>query len=124
MKKLIVLAATILIISGCAVSKNEENTVASIPSAAVGTTDPTKVPTEIPIPEISTPDVIPEETPDTQTNEIQPEIIEETYIGNKKSKKFHREDCNTLPSEKNRVHFSSRDEAEMRGYSPCGNCSP
>lgn len=47
-----------------------------------------------------------------------------SYIGNIKSKKFHRFDCKTLPAEKNRVEFSSRDEAVNSGYSPCGNCNP
>ena len=59
-----------------------------------------------------------------QTNETAAECIEGTYIGNKNSKKFHRSDCRTLPSEKNRVEFSSRAEAVNSGYSPCGNCTP
>lgn len=46
------------------------------------------------------------------------------YIGNKNTKKFHSPDCYTLPSEKNRVNFSSRSEAVNCGYSPCGNCCP
>lgn len=59
-----------------------------------------------------------------QTNETKIEIAEETYIGNIKSKKFHRPTCNTLPAEKNRVYFSNRDEAEADGYSACQNCQP
>ena len=46
------------------------------------------------------------------------------YIGNINSKKFHRPDCNSLPAEKNRIYFSSRQEAVESGYSPCGNCRP
>lgn len=46
------------------------------------------------------------------------------YIGNKNSKKFHLPDCYTLPAEKNRVYFSSRQDAINDGYSPCGNCQP
>ena len=49
---------------------------------------------------------------------------ETSYIGNKNSKKFHKTDCGTLPAEKNRVYFSSRDEAIQQGYSPCKNCDP
>lgn len=49
---------------------------------------------------------------------------EETYIGNKNSKKFHRYDCWTLPSEENRIEFTSREDAVNSGYSPCGNCQP
>ena len=44
------------------------------------------------------------------------------YIGNKNSKKFHTPDCSSLPSEKNRIEFSSYDEAIDAGYSPCGSC--
>lgn len=56
-----------------------------------------------------------------------PEISEEKeqiYIGNKNSKKFHYPNCHTLPAEKNRVEFSSRDNAIDRGYKPCRNCNP
>ncbi len=49
---------------------------------------------------------------------------ETSYIGNIKSKKFHRSDCHTLPAEKNRIELSSRDEAINAGYSPCENCQP
>lgn len=59
-----------------------------------------------------------------QTNETAAEYDAEIYIGNKRTKKLHRPDCNTLPSEKNRVEFTSRSEAINDGYSPCGNCNP
>lgn len=49
---------------------------------------------------------------------------ETSYIGNVKSKKFHRPNCHTLPAEKNRAILSSRDEAINAGYFPCGNCQP
>ncbi len=48
----------------------------------------------------------------------------QSYIGNKNTKKFHRSSCRTLPSAKNRVSFSSRDEAISQNYSPCKNCKP
>ena len=54
-------------------------------------------------------------------NTVQVEI---KYIGNKKSKKYHGEDCPSLPSEKNSIIFTSEDEAIIRGYSPCGSCRP
>ncbi len=47
---------------------------------------------------------------------------DQLFIGNKNSKKFHGTDCANLPSEKNRVEFSSYDEAVSAGYSPCGSC--
>ena len=45
-----------------------------------------------------------------------------TYIGNINSKKLHTEDCASLPAEKNRVEFSSYEEAVAQGYTPCGSC--
>ena len=47
-----------------------------------------------------------------------------TYIGNKNSKKFHTEDCSSLPAENNRVYLESREEAISLGYQPCGSCKP
>ncbi len=49
---------------------------------------------------------------------------ETRYIGNKKSKVFHRPSCKTLPSGKNQVYFDSRDYAVSKGYKPCKNCDP
>ena len=46
------------------------------------------------------------------------------YIGNTKSKIFHRTDCWWLPEEWNQIGFSSREEAIGENYSPCGNCQP
>ncbi len=46
------------------------------------------------------------------------------YIGNKNSLKFHRSDCKSLPTLKNRVHFKTPDEAIDKGYSPCSKCQP
>ena len=48
----------------------------------------------------------------------------ETYIGNKNSKKFHTEECSSLPAESNRVYFETREEAISLGYGPCGSCKP
>jgi len=46
------------------------------------------------------------------------------YIGNKNTKKFHSPTCSTLPAEKNRVYFQSKDEAAAAGYVPCKRCDP
>lgn len=46
------------------------------------------------------------------------------YIGNRKTRKFHRASCRTLPKESNRTYFSSRDKAVSNGYVPCKNCDP
>ena len=48
----------------------------------------------------------------------------EDYIGNKNSKKFHLPTCGSLPMEKNRVYFDTRNAAVSAGYDPCGNCRP
>lgn len=49
-----------------------------------------------------------------------------TYIGNSNSHKFHVPTCKSVGkmSEKNKVTFSSRDEAINQGYQPCKVCNP
>lgn len=49
---------------------------------------------------------------------------EDVYIGNRNSHKFHRPTCNSLPSEKNQILFSSSEEAIDEGYTPCQRCNP
>ncbi len=58
--------------------------------------------------------------------EVNPTVEDkaQAYIGNKKSKKFHRITCESLPSDKNAVEFASRDSVVNAGYSPCSNCNP
>lgn len=59
----------------------------------------------------------------TPTPAIEPTISPViTYIGNKNSLKVHVPTCNSLPLEKNRVYFSSLEEAIASGYSECKNC--
>ena len=47
-----------------------------------------------------------------------------SYIGNKNTKKFHVPSCGSLPAEKNRVYFSSRNQAVSQGYAACKRCHP
>ena len=47
-----------------------------------------------------------------------------SYIGNKKTKKFHYPTCHSLPAEHNQVILNSREEAISQGFSSCGNCRP
>ncbi len=63
-------------------------------------------------------------TDSTFSQEIKEEPSESSYIGNSNSKKFHKITCGGLPSEKNRVYFSSREEAIENGFSPCKTCNP
>ena len=48
------------------------------------------------------------------------------YIGNKNSHVFHRLDCGSVKTmkEKNKVEFYSREEAIEMHYKPCGECNP
>lgn len=63
------------------------------------------------------------QTNPTETTPPTPADVGE-YIGNLNSHKFHLPTCKNLPAEKNRIYFSSRDEAIEAGYDPCGNCHP
>lgn len=47
-----------------------------------------------------------------------------SYIGNKKTKKFHKSTCSYLPDKSNQITFDSREEAIAAGYDPCGHCHP
>ena len=49
-----------------------------------------------------------------------------SYIGNKNSKVFHESICSSVNSmsDKNKISFASREEAESEGYTPCGRCKP
>ena len=63
--------------------------------------------------------------PDSQLNPTDPSAsstAQQTYIGNVNSKKFHLPTCANLPAEKNRILFSSYDEAIAAGYTPCASC--
>jgi beta-lactamase superfamily II metal-dependent hydrolase len=54
--------------------------------------------------------------------EPEPESLQ--YIGNINSKVFHLPTCSSLPAERNRIFFSSKEEAIEAGYRPCGRCKP
>ena len=49
-----------------------------------------------------------------------------SYIGNKNSKVFHKEDCGSVQNtkEKNKVYFESRDAATEQDFTPCKECNP
>lgn len=49
----------------------------------------------------------------------------DSVIGNKNTKVFHKPTCNYLPKEKNQVIFNNREEALAAGYNnPCDYCNP
>lgn len=99
MKKILFIGVTLgaMLMTGC--SKQ--------PTEPIVTEEPTEIATELPT-----------STPERATEE--PE--EEYYIGNKKSKKYHKPSCRTLPAEHNQKRFETRQNAERWGYSACGNC--
>ena len=74
--------------------------------------------------EISTPDTVTTVTATSTPNTTVTNVSDAQYIGNKNSKKFHSIDCASLPAERNRVYFDSREDAISEGYSPCGSCNP
>lgn len=61
-----------------------------------------------------------EETEITPTPTQTPQGGTRMVIGNKNSHVYHYPTCSTLPLEKNRVYFSSAEEAEAAGYHLCG----
>ncbi len=50
----------------------------------------------------------------------------ESYIGNKNSRKFHTVHCSAIKvmSSDNKVYFKNRQEAVSQGYTPCQSCNP
>ncbi len=57
-----------------------------------------------------------------KTPKPKPVVSDKCFIGNKNSKVFHLPSCETLPKEKNRVYFTSREAAFNEGFRPCENC--
>lgn len=53
-------------------------------------------------------------------------FAETQYIGNKNSRRFHYPTCRSVTQmrEKNKIEFSTREEAIENGYTPCGDCNP
>ncbi|MCI5792199.1 MAG: hypothetical protein MR011_02765 [Lachnospiraceae bacterium] len=64
---------------------------------------------------------------ETQANNNKTGVsVEDSYIGNRNSKIFHRQGCASVGKMKdsNKVGLSSRDSALSNGYRPCKNCNP
>ena len=85
---------------------------------------PTPEPTPTPTPKpTSTP--TPEPTPEPVVEEQQP--IEQHYIINTNTGKFHHPTCRSIKrmKDKNKLEFTgTRDDVLARGYSPCMICNP
>ncbi len=128
--------ATVLVLGGIGSIGNNDSTdntaPTPVPSVTISAHTPKPTPTVIPAPSY-TPAAIPTSSPDvdpTPVSASEPAPVEAyveneiEYIGNRNSKKFHRQSCRSLPKEKNRVYISGRDNAVSMGYSPCANCDP
>lgn len=52
--------------------------------------------------------------------------VDGTYVASKSSDKYHYPSCGSAGNilSENQIWFSSADEAEAQGYSPCGRCKP
>jgi len=46
------------------------------------------------------------------------------FIGNVRSRVFHRQTCRYLPTANNRTYFDTRSRAIDAGYRPCRKCRP
>ena len=60
----------------------------------------------------------------TGTGSSRQSAISDDYIGNKKTKKYHRSTCSFLPDQSNQVVFDSTLDAELSGYESCNHCNP
>jgi len=78
---------------------------------------PAEVKTPVPAPSVM-------EVPNAPETEKAPVPVSAPYIGHVESRKFHLPTCQTLPIEKNRVYFMSREEAVARKFTPCSYCNP
>lgn len=58
------------------------------------------------------------------TGETRDTAIAYSYIGNKRTKKYHYPFCSYLPDNNNQIVFSSAEDAEAQGYDPCLRCNP
>ena len=66
--------------------------------------------------------------PDGQADPVAPAATptSEGYVASKNSEVFHKADCKSAAkiSEKNLVHYATRDEAIQAGKKPCHECNP
>ncbi len=60
----------------------------------------------------------------TGTSSSRQSAVSDGYIGNRKTKKYHRSTCSFLPDQSNQVVFDSTLDAELSGYETCNHCNP
>lgn len=96
----------------------------NISTAKKANLDQLLMPGFVPMPE-PTPTPTPEPTPEPVVEEQQP--IEQHYIINTNTGKFHYPTCRSIKrmKDKNKLEFTgTRDDVLARGYSPCMICNP
>ncbi|MBE6590092.1 MAG: MBL fold metallo-hydrolase [Ruminococcaceae bacterium] len=69
-------------------------------------------------------DAVTNPTENEKTESDSSAVTEYSYIGNINSKAYHRINCSSLPLEKNRIYFTTQEEAKAAGYTPCSRCAP
>lgn len=73
--------------------------------------------------------VIPQKIPADEVEPAESEknsAAEIAYIGNAKTRIFHKSTCSSVSTmkEENKVKFEDREDAVSGGYKPCGRCNP
>lgn len=128
MKRITSIILIMLLLCGCAASRNSYNTESHTQVSINLPTDDTvngyreEDPASVMPNTIAAEDVKPGISEQGATN---PNISAE-YIGNSNSRVFHKSGCgsaNTMKAE-NKVFFKSREDAISTGYSPCKRCKP
>lgn len=128
-RSIAVVLACICVTAGCAPKPSAPTATPTSSPVVVVTAKPSPASTVSPTP-TATPSPTPEAAvkPSPTAAAEKPLASEdkktEIYIGNKNTKKFHKPSCYSLPKEKNRVSFDTREQAIKKGYEPCGNCNP
>ncbi|MCH5213145.1 MAG: hypothetical protein J1G06_09025 [Oscillospiraceae bacterium] len=133
----LIAAVMALSASACGSQQAPEPTSAPTPTAtAEPTPSPTPEPTPSPTP---TPEPTEEPTPEPteemiskaeydqlaqEYQDYRDNAVEVNYIGNARTKKFHRKTCSSLPASHNQVSYESRQEAINDGMVPCKRCNP
>ena len=128
MKRITSIILIMLLLCGCAASRNSDNTESHAQITINLPTDNTvngyrenKSASEMPR-IIAAEDV---KTGSLEQSAANPNNSAE-YIGNSNSRVFHKTSCgsaNTM-KEENKVFFKNREEAINTGYSPCKRCKP
>ena len=128
MKRIISVILIMLLLCGCAASRNSDNTESHTQVSINLPTDDTVNGYRQESSPSAMPRIIAAE--DVKTGSLAQSAANPNnsaeYIGNSNSRVFHKTSCgsaNTM-KEENKVFFKNREEAINTGYSPCKRCKP